>query len=231
MLGVGIWAGLACGVLLTVMGLAAWESSRQMPGLARAVRALDWLAGALLLVGALLAWWGDPALLAPASRLLLMAVLAAPVETRCHHSKSWAKPWDHAARAIPALALIGSALFVPAGLASVESGALANLTLIVCGGLGARALAQALLSLPRSSPGVEWPFPATYALLTLIVGGVALVNLWQRGAVWSGRPGEGGLAGAWLAWSAVWLVPRRSPRLRAGLTIIAALLLIVTAAT
>jgi len=229
---IGVFAGLACGVLLTAIGLAAWEGSRQMSDLARAARVVNWLAGAILLAGALLAWWGDPALSAPASRLLMMAVLAAPVGTRRHHSKfwpkswpkPWSKPWGNVARALPALVLTGIALFGPFGPASTESGVLVSLMLVVCGGLGARALGQAL----SLASGAAWPCAAAYALLTLLVGGVALVNLWQRGTVWSGRPGEGGLAGAWLAWSAAWLSLRRYPRLRAGLIIVAALSLIVT---
>lgn len=79
------------------------------------------------------------------------------------------------------------------------------------------------------STDAEWPFTATYALLTLLVGGAVTVNLWQRGMVWGGSPGEGGLAGAWLAWSAAWLGRRWPPRLRVGLIVVAALSLIVTA--
>ncbi|RLC81033.1 MAG: hypothetical protein DRJ03_12985 [Chloroflexi bacterium] len=220
---VGVFAGLACGVLLTAIGLAVWEGFRQTPDLARAARVVNWLAGTLLLAGALLAWWGDPALSAPASRLLLMATCAAPVGTHHHYSK----PWGNAARVLPALVLTGVALFGSLGPASAESGALMSLMLVVCGGLGARMMGEAL----SLSTDAEWPFTATYALLTLLVGGVALVNLWQRGTVWSGRPGEGGLVGAWLAWSAAWSSPRRYPRLRTGLIVIAALFLIVTVAT
>ncbi|MEA3339559.1 MAG: hypothetical protein U9R15_06300 [Chloroflexota bacterium] len=221
----GIFAGLACGALLATIGLAVWDASRPVPGLSRAARAAGWLAGALLLTAALLAWWGDPALSAPASRLLMMAVLAAPVGTRRHHPKSWSKPWGDVARSLPALLLVGSALFGPFGPTSAESGILMGLTLVVCGGLGARALGEAL----SLSPCAEWPFTATYALLTLLVGGVATIDLWQRGTLWGGSPGEGGLAGAWLAWSAVWLGRRWHPRLRAGLIVVAASLLVVAA--
>lgn len=216
-----IFAGLACGALLAAIGLAVWEGSRQTSDLVRAVRVVNWLVGALLLAGALLAWRGDHALSAPASRLLLMATLAAPMGTRRHYSK----PWGNVARALPALVLTGSALFGPLGPASAESGALVSLMLVVCGGLGARAMGEAL----SLSTDAEWPFTATYALLTLLVGGVSLVNLWQRGTVWGGSPGEGGLVGVWLAWSAAWLGRCWHPRLRAVLIVVAALSLIVTA--
>lgn len=217
----GIFAGLACGALLAAIGLAIWDASWPVPGLSRAARAAGWLAGALLLIGSLLALWEDPALSAPVSRLLLMATLAAPVRTGRHYSK----PWGNVARALPALALTGIVLFGPLGPASAESGALVSLMLVVCGGLGARVMGEAL----SLSTDAEWPFTATYALLTLLVGCVALVNLWQRGTVWGGSPGEGGLAGAWLAWSAAWLGRRWHPRLRAGLIVVAASLLVAAA--
>jgi hypothetical protein len=77
----------------------------------------------------------------------------------------------------------------------------------------------------------EWPRSLAYVLLTLVVGSAALVNLWQRGMVWGSSDPvmQGGLAGAWLVWSADWFVPRRHPRLRAALTVMAALLLIFVA--
>jgi hypothetical protein len=63
--------------------------------------------------------------------------------------------------------------------------------------------------------------------LTLLVGGTALVNLWQRGTMRGGSDGEAGLAAVWLAWSTAWLSSRQRPRLRAGLIVVAASLLIV----
>jgi len=68
-----------------------------------------------------------------------------------------------------------------------------------------------------------------YALLTLLVSGVALVNLWQRGSVEGKAVYESGLAGAWLAWSAVWLIPRRSLWLQSVLMSTAASALIILA--
>ncbi len=219
---VGVFTGLACGALLTVMGLAVWAGLRRTPDLLRAVQAVNWLAGAFLLIGALLAWWHDPTLSVPASRLALMAALAAPLGTLRSYSS-----WESVARALPALILAGILLWGPPGLASAEGGSLVSLALAICGGLGARAMGEAL----GLSPHVEWPSFATYVLLTSLVGGVALVNLWQRGTGWGGLVGEGGLVGAWLAWGAVWLVARRSPRLRAVLTVVAASSLIVTVVT
>ena len=63
-------------------------------------------------------------------------------------------------------------------------------------------------------------------LVSDLVGSTALVNLWQRGAVWGGTANEGMLAGSWLVWSAGWLAPRQHPRIRAVLIILAALSLV-----
>jgi len=229
LLAVSTFAGLACGVLLVAIGLSLWGGSRQTPDLSRATRAIGWLAGAFLLVGALLAWQGDPGFSGVASRSLLMAALAVPVGNRRYHSS----PWGSVMRALPALVLAGTALFWsprPIGGASSDfPAALAEFVIVVCAGLGARALSEALSEIVVSIPRVEWPSTATCVLLTSLVGLMGLVNLWQRGTVWGVTPGESILVGAWLAWSAAWLGGRWHPRRRAGLVIVAASLLVAAA--
>jgi hypothetical protein len=243
-------------VLLAAAGLALWDGFRQVPGLSRAVDSNAWLAGALLLIGTLLAWQGNrslsglvpspsallgvdavegPALSGiegPAPHLILMAALAAPPLPRTHRRRS--APWSAALRILPALALVGVGLFwtpEPVGAGAGNSSlALVELGILVCAGLGARALGQALSEMAGSTPHLEWPFAAACALLTLLVGGTTLSNLWQRGSVWDGTAGQSGLAGAWLAWSAAWWGPRQPPRLHAGLTAAVSLLLIALAA-
>ena len=224
-----IFTGLACGTLLAATGLALWDGLRQVPGVSHAVQVIRWVAGALLAVGALLAWQGDRSLSAPAPRLVLMAALAAPP---AFHRRSLAR-WSHVWLILPALVLTGAGLF---WTLSIEAGAggspvaLVEMAVIICGGLGARALAVALSESATSTPGVEWPSAAAHALLTVVVGGMALVSLWQRGSVWDGTAGESGLAGAWLAWTAARVGPRQSRWLRAVLTAVAAVLLAVLAA-
>lgn len=229
MLTAGVFTGLACGALLVAMGLSLWSGSRQATDLSRAVRATGWLAGALLLVGALLAWQADPGLSGVAWRLLLMAALAVPVGGRRHPPS----PWGSVMRTLPALILAGTALFWSPGPVGGEGGgfpsALVELAVVICGGFGARALGDALSEIIASTPPIEWPSVVTYVLLTLLVGCVALVNLWQRGSMWGAASGEGGLAAAWLAGGATWLGIRFRPRLRVGLIIVAALLLIAVA--
>jgi len=223
-----VFTGLACGALLAAVGLALWGGLRKMPGFSRAVEVTGWLAGALLLIGALLAWQEYRSPCVPIVRLSLMAALAAPPGIRHRH---------HSSRAIvmlilPALVLSGDGLFWSLETVEAEPGRLlvapVELTILVCGGLGARALGEALSEVATATPQIEWPCTATYALLTLLMGGTALMNLWQRGSVWGGTASESGLAGAWLAWNAARLAPRQPARLRAGLTVVAALLLIST---
>jgi len=235
-----ILTGLACGTLLAAAGLVLWGSPRQLPGLSRTVRVISWLAGGLLLIGAVLAWQEDYSLSAPALRLTLMAALAAPPGIH-RHTRS---PWGSLMLTLPALALAGASLFwtpewtpAPTGMevsnllgAPGKLTAIRLLAVIICAGLGARALGEALSTIAVPALHIERPAATTYALLTLLVSGTTLSNLWQQGAVWGGIASEGGLAGAWLAWSAAWLGPRHPRRLRAALTAVAASLLIVLAA-
>jgi hypothetical protein len=225
-----IFTGLACGTLLAATGLALWDGLRQVPGASHAMQVIRWVAGVLLAVGALLAWQGDRSLSAPAPRLVLMAALTAPP---AFHRRSFVR-WSSVWLILPALVLAGAGLFWTSASTGAGAGsspvALAEMAVIICGGLGARALAVALSESATSASGVEWPSAAAHALLTVIVGGMALVSLWQRGSVWDGTAGESGLAGAWLAWTAARVGPRQSRWLRAVLTAVAAVLLAVLAA-
>ena len=226
-----IFTGLACGTLLAAAGLALWGIFRQAPGLSHAVRTIGWLAGVLLLVGALFAWQGDHSIPTPALRLILIAALAAPsgIHRQC------LSPWRNAMLVLPALILAWAGLLWASRPVAGEFGSPlvlpVELAIVVCGGLGARVLGEALSMIAAQTPHSERLTTATYVLLTLLVGGTALVNLWQRGTVWGGTTSEGGLAGTWLAWSAIRLGPRQHPRLRAGLTVVAASLLILMALT
>jgi hypothetical protein len=200
--------GLSFGALLTTTGLALRDGFRPMPGLAHATRVIRWGTGGLLLIAI----------------LPLMAAIAAP-PTRRNLS-----PRYNAITLLPALVLTGACFFLVMG--SVQRGDIASstrLAAVVCGGLAARVLSEALgtLTSPTTVPGRL--FEALYLLLTLLIGANALTNLWQRGLAWEGTSGKSGLLGAWLAWSATWLCPRERPRLRAVLAAVAAVLLIVLA--
>ena len=235
MLGTLILAGLACGALLTTAGFALWHALRPLRGLAQAVQGLGWLAGALSLSSALSAWLnaGDFAPCVP--HLLLMAALAAPADP--YHPVI---PWNGFLRLLPPLALAWAGLLCAATpVGTGASGPLVSggppalgleLAVVVCGGLGARALGQAFGEAVTSAPGLTWSSAAAYAWLTVLLGGVALVSLVRRGSVWDGTSAEVALASVWLVWSAVWLSLRRPSRLRAALTCVAAAFLIALAA-
>ena len=210
--------------------LALWHCTRPKPRILQAVHMIRWAAGALLSAGALAWWQGNHNPCAPALQLILMAALAAPpgIKGRTLPHRS------HALLILPALALAGAGLLwigapVEAGTCNAPMASV-GLAVTVCGGLGARAASLALSEIATSAPHVEWPSTAAFALLTLVAASAALVNVWQRGTVWNGAGNGSGLAGAWLAWAAAW-IGRRQPRwLRAGLTLVAAVSLIVLAA-
>lgn len=222
-------AGLACGMLLTAVGLVLWDSVHRVTGLRRAVQAIGWLAGATLVVGLLLTWRGSPSPPAAVLRLILMAAVAAP-------PGSWRRgssPWGNLTLVLPALILAGTGLLWTSGLVDAEAeGALftpVRWALAVGGGLGVRALAEVASAIAASASRLGRSVVVAYALLTLLLGGVALVSLWLRGTVAGGAAGTEELAGAWLVWSVAWLDLRRVPRWRMALTTVAALLLISAA--
>ena len=217
MLVVEILAGLACGVLLAAIGLTVWGESRRIAGLARTVHVIRWVAwGALVFAAGGLLLPGTQTLSELGPRLILMAAVAA-VPSLCLSS------WDNIARALPPLVLVGAALFWPFGVVGGEVNpppvGSVELIAIFCGGFGAQALGGILHLLTGKT---EEPSPMAYALLTLMVGGMALVSLWQRGFVGRGATVEGMLAIAWLIWSASRMKLSRFRWLRAGLVIVAA---------
>ena len=235
------FTGLACGALLAAAGLALWGENHQdasaLDTMRSTVRVIRWVAGGLLIAGALLAWRGRQTLPVSTPHLILMAALAAPPEIRRRRQARWVQVLP----ILPALGLAGAGLIWALGTAEASAGSgpvtSSQLALTICGGLAARALGMAAGTfgvtqddVAGSTPHLEWPSMAAYALLTLIVGGTLLANLWQRGSAWDGTAGERSLAGVWLAWTAAWMTPRRSRRLRAAFIAVAALLLIVLAA-
>jgi hypothetical protein len=215
---------LSLGALLTALGLALWNRSRQVSGLSPAIRAIKWTAAGLLLATTPLVWIGSrPALVL---HLTLAAAIATPPAGRRHHL-----PRRDAVTVLPALALAGAGFFLDAGGTRFGGHTISAMSLAVAvySGLAARVLGEALGRLANPAAPVSRLFDALYLLLTLLVGANALATLWQRGVVWEASPGESGLPGVWLAWSAAWLIPHARARLKAGLIAVAAILLIVLA--
>ena len=221
--------GLACGALAGGAGLALWNSFHPVAGVSRAVVVIRWVAAALVAVAAALAWQGPYGFPRPAQHLIIMAALAAPPKIQRRDDVRWSQ----LLRILPALVLTGVGLTwatMPVEASAGDGPAtLVELAVTVCGGLGARSLGLALSEARTSPPHIARTSSGTYALLTLIVGGLALMNLWQRGTVWDGTVGESGLAGAWLAWSASRVNVHPAAWLRTVLTAVAAVSLIVLA--
>jgi hypothetical protein len=163
--------------------------------------------------------------------LILMAALAIPLKMDAPERASWTSALLYLPASLLALAALIQMVTPGAAVPSGDWVTPVRFSLAVCGGLGGRALGQSLRVIVVGLPCVEWPGTLTHGLTTLLFGSASLVSLWQRGTMWGGADPvlKGGIAGAWLAWSAAWLTPRRYSRLRGGLTIVAALLLILAA--
>ncbi|MBN1815075.1 MAG: hypothetical protein JXA14_24790 [Anaerolineae bacterium] len=243
--------GLSVGMLLAALGLALWDGFRQAAGFDRAAQVISWIAGGLLLAALPLLWIEAHGHYTRALHLTLMAAIAAPSISRHRF------PWCDAIRILPSLVLSGIGLALVTenfrgihytGLFSLpvwaikegpitqlptillaEPSVLLGTAFMVCDGLVARVLGEVLGTLASPGTPISRLFDVLYLLLTLLIGANALANLRQRGVVWEGSPEESGLLGAWLAWSAAWLGPRKRPRLRAGLAALAASLLIILA--
>jgi len=209
-----VLTGLASGTLLTALVLAVWDGFHPVAGFRRAVQVVSWLAGVFLLLSTLLAWLDVRLFLG----MPLVAALAAPQGLPRRSS------WINALPLLPPLVVAGVGLFWRPAAAS--GGLLVALACALCAGLSARALGQALCAFAGETPA-EWPGIATYTLLTLLVAGLALVNLARRGVLWSGSSAESWLAAAWLAWSTAWFTPHERARLQAGVIVVAAVMLIV----
>lgn len=239
-----ILVGLGCGLLLAAMGFGLWSDYRGSRAVSHGAHAAAWGAAGVLVVGALLAWGsGLPALESligvvdrralegPVLSLILMAALAVPVKADTPQKALWSGALLYLPAALLALAALIQIAAPDAVVSSTDWVTPVRFSLAVCGGLGARALGQSLQVIVVGVPYVEWPGTLTYGLTTILFGSAALVGLLQRGTLWDGANPmlRGGITGAWLAWTAYWLLPRRYLRLRAVLTIMAALLLILAA--
>lgn len=250
MLPIAIPVLLACGMLLAGVGAHLWSGFPEGPDLSPVASICAWVAAGVLLMGALLLWGGRlpvlesfvrpfdmSALQGPVLPLILMAALAIPLEGQAglKVNPDQKASWSRAMVYLPALGLAAAVLMQVStpteGALSVDWVTPLRFSIAVCAGLGARGLGQALQVIAGGTGYTGTSRALTFVPLTLVSGSAALVNLWQRGTVWGSSDPvmRGGLAGAWLVWSADWLAPRRLPRLRAVLTVMAALLLIVVA--
>lgn len=242
---VAILLGFGCGMLFAAVGFCLWSGLAGDQALSRGARAVAWSAAAVLVVDALLAWGsGLPALESivgvvnggdlggPARSLILMAALAVPLKGKGSREARWSQAFLYVpALLLSAMALAPMVMRSPDTVSSTDWVTPIRFALAVCAGVGARAMGQALRAMMSGTFPGERSGALTYGLLTLVAGSAALANLWQRGRLWVGADPvlRGGMAGAWLGWTADWLTPSRDVRLRAPLTVVAAVLLILAA--
>jgi len=241
---IALLAGLGCGILLAAVTLGLLGAVLEAKAVVDGAHAVARGAAGVLVIGALLGWGsGLPALETitgmveqeplggPVLSLLLMAALAVPLRV----DRSTAADWRSSLLYVPGWMLASAALILmvtpgraPTGTEWVTP---VRFSLAVCGGIGGRALGQALQSGLSNREALTWPGALTYGMLTFVCGAAGLVNLWQRGGLWvaSDPVLRGGMAGAWLAWTADWLMPRRRDKLGAALTAAATLLLVLAA--
>lgn len=219
--------GLALGLLLGGVGLAILSRFWKVPELGLSIRVISGLATVALLAGALLGLQKAAQVPGPAWRLAVVAIFATPLIERCEGLSAW----GFVLFLLPALLVVGGALLGAVVVAPASAGSSSisfwSLSAALCGGIGMRIVGEALQTVALGEPLRDWLLRGMCVALTLLVGGMGLLNLWQRGIVWRGdRVVQSGLVSAWLAWSGAWLWPHRRSRIRAGLTVAAALLLV-----
>jgi hypothetical protein len=241
---IALLAGLGCGILLAAVTLGLLGAVLEAHAVVDGAHAVARGAAGVLVIAALLGWGsGLPALESvtglleqealggPVLSLLLMAALAVPLRV----DRSGRADWSSSLLYVPGWMLASAALIlmVTPGRALTGSDWVTpvRFSLAVCGGIGGRALGQALQAALSGRAAVVWPGTLTYGLLTFICGAAGLVNLWQRGGLWVAADPvlRGGIAGAWLAWTADWLVPRTYAKVGAVVTALAAALLVLAA--
>jgi hypothetical protein len=218
--------GIGLGALLAAAGLTLWDGLGHIRGLGRAVRAIAWVTCAAWSVATLFLWIQKPDHPTLVLQLIPMAAVAAPLIDRDRSA------WQNAAAMLPTLILAGVGLYAITGPTHPGDGnpdsTLAGLVLSVYVGLAVRVFGEALSAQVDPSTPMSRLFDGLYVLFTMLIGGNALLTLWQRGFLWEGNT-ELGLAGVWLVWSGAWLSPPRHPRLRAALVAGATLLLTLMA--
>jgi hypothetical protein len=212
-------------MLLTAATQALRNDLQKVAGLSHAVHVIRWVTGGLLLAAVPLLWLAGHGRCTLALHITLMAAIAAPPIGRQRDHL----PWRNTVSLLLPLALVAVSLYLTTGDTQVGHSILTpmGLAFLICAGLAVRVLGEALSTLVNPNVSLSKTFDALCLTLTLLVGGRALVNLWQLGTIGKGTAAETGLAGAWLAWSAVWLSSREGRGLRAGLIAIAALSLIL----
>lgn len=239
-----ILSGLACGMLLVALGMTIWGARIPRFQLSRVRTIIRWVAGSALLIAALASGRGDVRLAA----LSVMAALAVLPLTRRPRSV-----WQAAIAILLTGLCLAWAIGAPADCALTSSPILLA-SIAAAGGLGAQAFDRpekrekeqssehddehdGETDRPNDAPA--WMAQAAFAILTVTVGGVALVDLWRWGIAWYRPAHTSGLVGTWLVWAGAWegawegvwreawIAPRHPWQLRAALRVLALVLLAI----
>lgn len=245
--------GLACGLLVGAVGLSLRSRSRPESRLRHAIQAIAGAATTLFFAASAVVIWQHHreaastgqdlvagligALQTAPMRLVLMAAAGAtPAPSRLRR-----EPEGYAIALCPSVVAAGAALLAwsdpaLADISVAPSQApllelLYSLALMASYSVGARALADGLADLVSAKPVLRTvpTARAGYMLLTILVGGTALVTLALRGLPWGAAVGEVPPVAAWLAWSAAWLGLPRHRLVRSTLNVAGSGLLFLAA--
>ncbi|MCX7682112.1 MAG: hypothetical protein N2508_09160 [Anaerolineae bacterium] len=202
-----IFAGLACGMLLAVGGMAAWGFYQPAPAFFRPVGTVRWMVGALLLASACSAWVAGYDFYHVLPRLLLAAAAIAPPRAGEHQPHPLRYALSLALSLIPA----GVGLYLAISLGANPPAyrvplSLREIVVAAGSGVGARVLEGVIVSLiahsMRDDSSGDVLLCGADAVLALLPGVLWFVNLLQYGKVWAGERIEVHLFSAWVIWHA-----------------------------
>jgi len=218
---------------LAAAGMAIWSFVRSASSLFHIVRVIRCIAGILLLLGVLSAWYAGDCSPLSIRLFLIAALVSLPYPGR---SSPYLPGYVLSLLLPTSLTGLGLYLTLRSGVVIPAQQYIIPLREIMTagsGGIGAWLLNGLIAHLPELKSGEsssqEVPLSAAYALLTILLGSQGVVNLLQYGKVWAGGELEKRLAGAWMIWTAGRLVSSQHPRLHWILIAIACMVFIFAA--
>jgi len=209
---------LVLGMIAVALGLSLWRDLHpdhaRSDAFERAITLIRWCVSLILLVTTALLWFAGPEQHTREITLVVITAIAA-LPTHTHRSLM---EWEGTITAVPPLALAAYGLIValrPAGTTSIPVNAWPIPTVLIAG-VATRVLGLSVGAFFNTDIEFAGSYHAAYLAMTTLLGGGALVNLWREGTLWTSSSCERGLTGAWLVWTAAWLIPEDRRLLRAG---------------
>ncbi len=220
-------------MLLAAAGMAIWSFVRSASSLLHIVRVIRCIAGILLLLGVLSAWYAGHGFPLSIRLFLIAALVSLPHPGR---PSPYLPGYVFSLLLPTSLAGLGLYLLVRSGVIIPDQRHLISfreVVNVVGGGIGAWVLNELIAHLPELKSGEsssqEVPLSAAYAFLTILLGSQGVVNLLQYGKIWAGGELEKRLAGAWMIWTAGRLVSSQHSRAHWILIAIACIVFIFAA--